>query len=181
MGEPAADTLEHAMARLADGDRGAFHRVFSELWPIVRRYCLRALTSAADAEDAAQIALEKVFSEAGSYQAPKPVVPWALAIAAWECRTVRRRHQRARHDDVSAADRLVDPAALPPETLERRALYESARAILDELSPLDRETLYAAFSSEADERLTPSTATFRKRKERALERLRAAWVKLHGT
>ncbi|HEX6275868.1 MAG TPA: sigma factor, partial [Polyangiaceae bacterium] len=84
------------MARLAEGDRSAFSPVFTRLWPRTLRFCQSLLKSEADASDAAQEAMQKIFERAGDYDASRPAVPWALAIAAWECRTLQRKRQRRR-------------------------------------------------------------------------------------
>src|SRR4029453_11616792 len=91
------------MVRLADGDRDAFSPLFEALWPMVRRFALRALEGSADAEDAAQVALMKVFSNAAKFDANRDAVTWVLGIVAYECRTFRqkRRRRREEHTDVS--------------------------------------------------------------------------------
>ena len=54
-------TLEALLARLADGDRSAFTRVFELLWPPTLRLCSSLLKNEADAWDAAQLAMEKIL------------------------------------------------------------------------------------------------------------------------
>ena len=80
------------MARLADGDRSAFTPVFRLLWPPTLRMCMSMMKNDADAKDAAQQSMEKILSRASSYDPTRPAMPWALAIAAWEC--VRRQTSR---------------------------------------------------------------------------------------
>jgi DNA-directed RNA polymerase specialized sigma24 family protein len=126
-----------------------------------------------------QIAITKVFAEAGDYDRKRPAIAWALAIAAWECQTLQRRQQRLRREPLNAADELASQAPDPEETAGLRKLHDAARAVLRELSLQDQETLLAAFSEDAKDRLTTGV-TFRKRKERALNRLRAAWRKAYG-
>src|SRR5439155_540588 len=82
--------LRRLMQRLADGDRGAFSPAFALLWPRLRAFAVRYV-GAADGEDAAQAALLRVFSRAGEYDADRDALAWALGIAAWECRTLRRQ------------------------------------------------------------------------------------------
>ncbi|HVZ32397.1 MAG TPA: sigma factor, partial [Polyangiaceae bacterium] len=60
--------LDELLARLAEGDRSVFSRVFSQLWPPALRLCRSLLGNEADASDAAQEALEKVFSRASDYE-----------------------------------------------------------------------------------------------------------------
>lgn len=167
------------MVRLADGDRAAASEVFQALWPLVHAFCCRAAGEGADADDAAQAAMVKIFAEAPLYERGRSVVPWALAIAGWECRTLQRRQGRRRQEGIEAAEEVVDPGASPEETVALQQMQQAARAVLSQLSSLDQETLLAAFSDEARDRFHVQGATFRKRRERALERLRRAWRKFH--
>ena len=168
-------TLDALMARLADGDRSAFSEVFRRLWGPVERLCLNLLRNDADAADAAQQALAKILERASDYDRERPALPWALAIAAWECRTLRRRLLRRREvsDEV-----VVEPHTESiQEEIVQRDLAQAALAAMGELSENDREALIATFW---DESATVSGATLRKRRERALARLREAWRKLYG-
>ena len=57
----------------------------------------------------------------------------------------------------------------------KRDLAEAALAAMGELSETDQATLLATFAEEA-----PSGAAFRKRRERALTRLRSSLKRLYG-
>jgi RNA polymerase sigma-70 factor (ECF subfamily) len=59
--------LHDSLGRLADGDRAAFRPVFELAWPRVRDVAARMMANAADAEDAAQSALLKLFERAGEF------------------------------------------------------------------------------------------------------------------
>lgn len=167
------------MARLADGDRAAITPAFDLLWPLVRRFCRRALACDADGDDAAQEALVKLFARAAAFDRERDGLAWALSIAAWECRTIRRRAERRRE---ASLDEASEPIAADTEALiAARELAAAAREALAELSPRDAATVIAALDDDPAAR-PPSVApaTFRKRLERALERLRAAWRSRHG-
>jgi len=86
MARPDAD-IDGLMARLAEGDRSVFTLVFTRLWEPTLRLCQSLLKNEADASDAAQEAMQKILERAGDYDSSRPAMPWALAIAAWECRT----------------------------------------------------------------------------------------------
>src|SRR2546425_10904070 len=105
--------LRRLMARLADGDRAAFGPAFALLWPRLRAFAARYV-AVADAEDAAQAALLRVFSRASEYDPERDALAWALGIAAWECRTLRRKRERRRGGDVPPPDR-PDPGPGPEE------------------------------------------------------------------
>jgi RNA polymerase sigma-70 factor, ECF subfamily len=174
--------LNRLMARLADGDRSAFPPVFRELWPRLRALCGSLLRHREDAEDAAQRAMEKVLTRAADYDPERPALAWALSIAAWECRTLARwRQRRAEISSEHAAEGAerapgAGSAADAEEELLRKELERAALSALTELSETDRAALVAAFWQEA----AAGGATARKRRQRALERLRLAFRRLYG-
>lgn len=173
-------TLDADMARLADGDREACARVFAALWPVMVAFAEKTLGSSADADDVAQKAIAKVFAQASDFDRERPALAWALSITGWECRTVLRQRHRRREDELShdEHDGAVSGERDPEEHAMLRGLTEAVRNSLGELSVLDQETLRAAFFEEMG--VFAEGATFRKRKERALDRLRATWRRLYG-
>jgi RNA polymerase sigma-70 factor (ECF subfamily) len=166
------------MARLADGDRSVFTQVFELLWPRIHGLCRSLLQDQADAADAAQEAMQKILERAPlDYDRTRPALPWALAIAGWECRTLARKRSRRR--EVSALD--DNPPGVPGDeeaAVVQRDLLRAVLQALGELSETDREALVATFRDEAA--ASVSGATFRKRRERALERLRGTFRRLYG-
>ena len=66
-----------------------------------------------------------------------------------------------------------DPEGLNAE----RQIVEAAQQVLGQLSVQDQETLLATFHEENPNEV--AGATFRKRRERALTRLRAAWSRIY--
>jgi RNA polymerase sigma factor (sigma-70 family) len=173
MSERPKTQLDGDMARLADGDRGAFAAVFQVLRPMLVPFCQRALGAGPDADDVAQIALEKIFERASEYDPTRPALPWAFAIASWECATVKRRRQRARVDAGASLDDAASPEESPEDQAIAKELAEALRHTLSALAPADRQTLELAFSNDGLE--SAATPAFRKRKERAIARLRNLW------
>jgi RNA polymerase sigma-70 factor (ECF subfamily) len=169
------DEIEVLLARLADGDRSVFSLVFKRLQVPMHRFCLSMLKHEADAADATQQAMAKIFERASDYDPKRPAMPWALAIAAWECRTLQRKRFRRREAPEDAGREPADDRS--EEDLIRRDLTQAALTAMSELPETDRETLLATF---LDESTTVSGATLRKRRERALDRLRAAFRRLYG-
>ncbi len=169
------------MVRLADGDRDAFAPAYAVLWPLVASYCRRALGDA-DGEDTAQEALVKLFERAAEFDREREALPWALGIAAWECRSVRRRSGRRAEAPIDgpAGAQLASGSPSAEDALIERDLLACAAELLGTLAPDDLETLTAAWSGDAAARAGVAPATFRKRVERALARLRAAWRSRHG-
>lgn len=172
------DHLRADLTRLAQGDRSAAPVAFRALWPVVRTFAARAVADEARAEDLAQQAIVKLFEQASRYDASKDALAWALEIVTWEIRTERRRVLRAREEAwVPALETVAATTAGPESALEATELRAALEAALGELSAADRETI-AAVLHETDGPV--SGATWRKRKERALSRLRDAWRRLHA-
>jgi RNA polymerase sigma-70 factor (ECF subfamily) len=162
------------MCRLAEGDRAAFEAVFSALWPLLRRFASRALPAAGEGDDAAQSALIKIFARASEFDARRDALAWALGIAAYECRTLRKARARRREETMSAAPERIEWRT-PEDAAIDQDLIAAAAELLGGMRPLDVETLLAAAHGERD-----ASATFRKRLERALERFRKQWRTRHG-
>ena len=170
--------LQELLARLADGDRAAFPPAFTLLWPVTRAFARSFLRDEAGAEDAAQQALVRVFLRAAEFDASRPALPWVLGIVANECRTLRRRTQRRREGPLAAADGRPDSGASPEDGAARRDLERAAFSALGGLGAADLEAILAHIGERERPDLPP--ATFRKRLERALKRLRRAWSERHG-
>ena len=164
------------MVSLADGDRSAFDGAYGLLWPALLAFCKRALVPS-DAEDAAQLALLKVFDRAATFQRDKDALTWAITIAAWEVRTIRKRHVRSRSTSMDA-DEHASPAHDPESAAATRELVEAAQTVLGALCEDDRVTLAATLAEETPAGV--SGAAFRKRRERAMARLKEAWRHIHG-
>jgi len=170
--------LQHQMERLADGDRAAFHPVFEVLWPLLRRFAARHLRPE-ESEEAAQDALVKIFFRAAEYDPSRNALAWALGIAAFEIKTIRRRRLRRREapPSVAALEKMRDGSRTPEEEAMARDLERTLQEALGVLRPEDAETLrlYAR-----GDRPAIAAATFRKRIERALLRLRGVWRTTDG-
>lgn len=154
------------MARLASGDRRELDGVVRRLDAPVRAFCARMLGAGPDAEDAAQEALVELFGKVANYDPRRDALAWSLTIAAWECRTVRRRRSRAK---VAPADpeTFVGAGGGPESELLAREVEAAVIAALDGLGELDRAVLEQVLDE------VRGDATFRKRKERMLDRVRA--------
>lgn len=171
------EALHRDVARLADGDRDAFHPVFVRLWPLLRGFVERHLPPE-DAEDAAQEALVKVFARAAEFDPKRDALSWALGIAAYEIKTARRRRQRRRETGGAVAGiEVVDPQAGPEEVAIARERDEALETAFSALDPADVATLRAYIGGALPDVKGP---TFRKRVQRALGRLREAWRTSHG-
>jgi RNA polymerase sigma-70 factor, ECF subfamily len=171
------EVLQARMADLADGDRDAFDDVYALVSPLVRGFVGSQLRPA-EAEDAAQEALIRVFARASAFDPRRDALSWILGIAAWEIRTARQRERRRREDAIGDAA-FVRPAEdpLPDELAEARERGRFVDEALAMLRPEDAATLRAYMN---EERPAVAPATFRKRLQRAVERARTSWRMGHG-
>jgi RNA polymerase sigma-70 factor (ECF subfamily) len=174
-GERAA--LQQDLTALARGERVAFEPVFRRLWPLVRGFAARCLP-AQEAEDAAQEALLRIFSRASEFDARRDALSWALGIAAWQVRTHLTRARRRREETLSAAPDPADTTPSPEAAAVARSLEAALARALGDLPRSDAATLLAYARGERPD--LPG-ATFRKRVERAVARLRARWRINHGS
>jgi RNA polymerase sigma-70 factor (ECF subfamily) len=168
--------IQRLMIAAADGDRAAVEPLFVALWPIAHRYATRFLGDAALAEDAAQEALVKLFGQLDRFERERDALTWTLSHATWQCRTERRKRERRAEDSAS-----IDLAIDEPAHLEERELVRAAVETLEALAPRDREIIAAVLSDDDELRRALAPATFRKRLERALVRLRTSWRSRYGT
>ena len=168
--------IHDAMTRLADGDRTAFPVLLDELWPVILAFARRGVGIEADAEDVAQNVFFRICARASEFDASRDALSWAFGIASYEVMTHRRQVQRRR--EVQADDALPqmpDPADSQEEDLHRREVAAALEHALGGLSEDDRRAL-GLMEATAD----VAGATLRKRRQRALDRLRGLWRIIHG-
>ena len=163
------------MIAAADGDRAAVDPLFHALWPIALGYATRFLGNTALAEDCAQESLVKLFGQLDRFDRERDALTWTLTHATWQCRTERRKQQR-RGEDAAAVELAIDDRA----RLEERELIRAAIDTLAALPARDRDVIAALLTDDDELRRALAPATFRKRVERALARLRTSWRSRHG-
>lgn len=177
--DPARRTAVSAcLARLADGDRSAFDTLLPELWPVILAFAKRTLREVADAEDVAQEVFIKIAARIADYDRRRDGLTWVYAIAAFEIRTQLRRLQRRRELPPPAEN--AEPADPMPTHIDALIEQEMSAVLTDalgELTDADR-ALLGIGKGAGDETL--AGATIRKRRQRALTKLRTAWSKLYG-
>lgn len=174
--------IQEALVRLANGDRSAFDPLFAQLWPLLRRFAERFLRGSPEAEDAAQQALLKVFARASEFDQQRDGLSWVFGIVAHECRSVRRKLGRRKEETLPPEDLAEHRAGEvdPQESLIERDLAAAAAEVLGTLAPQDMETILASIRG-AGRPANVAAAAFRKRLQRALERLRLAWGVKYGS
>jgi RNA polymerase sigma factor (sigma-70 family) len=169
--------IQRLMTAAADGDRTVVEPLFQALWPIVVGYSARLLGDHVLAEDCAQDALVKLFGQLDRFDRERDGLTWALTHATWRCRTERRKRDRRGEASLEGALITRDER----ERVEQRELVRAALATLDALGERDREVIAASLGDDDELRRALAPATFRKRLERALARLRSSWRSRHGT
>jgi DNA-directed RNA polymerase specialized sigma24 family protein len=169
------------MIALSQGDRAAFRPVFSALWPLLRRFSLRALGDAALAEDAAQAALTKLFFTATEFDPARDAVAWALGYASYEVLSLRKRKWRRERFDLPLLAAQLAGGGTPEDLTIERDLRTAAAEALGVLRQKDIETLEAVLEGQRPRGSETARAAFRKRVQRAIERVRLAWRNKHGT
>lgn len=169
MSEAPEDELNRWMERLAQGERSAFDPLFRELYPRALRFA-RVRLGPEPAADAAQSALERVFSRASEFNAGSPVLPWFYAVLANEVRAVARSN-KARPADAEAALAAFGASPDDPERLlVEQELHRALEQAIASLDAPSAEAIGALLGRSA--RPDIGALAFRKRVSRAYARLR---------
>jgi RNA polymerase sigma factor (sigma-70 family) len=172
-----SSALQQELTALARGERAAFDPLFRRLWPLLRGFARRFL-SAEEADDAAQEALIRIFRRASEFDPGRDAIAWVLGVVAWQVRTHRTKARRRREEPADTLPERETYGASPEEEALAGELAAALQRALAELSPDDAATLLAYARGE---RPNLPGATFRKRVERALSRLRARWRIRHDS
>ena len=168
--------IQHAILRLADGDRTAMPLLVDQLWPVLLSYAERGLRDAQVAEDVAQEVLFRISSRISELDRSRDPLSWAFGIATFEIMTQRKRRLRRRETlvgampDSSASAQSVEDAVIQAEV--HAALTEA----IGQLSAEDVEQLGLLEPA----RVGPASPAMRKRRQRALDRLRTIWRNIYG-
>ena len=170
--------IHHAMVRLSDGDRSAFPILLDELWPVILAFAQRGLRHSEDAEDVAQEVFLRICSRISDFDPERDGLSWAFGIASYEILTQRRRQSR-RREAFAPAEFLqyADPKGSQEETVIEQELAAALMMATGALSDTDRAVLGLSATAVSLDLQGP---TLRKRRQRALERLRGVWRKLYG-
>ena len=173
--------LDRWMTDAADGDRGAIDPLFHRCGRSQSRTRPGLSGIATLAEDCAQDALVRLFGQLDRYERGRDALTWALTLVTWQCRTARRKVARRNEAPAQDDDRAVVARSMALRSSIERALVRAAVATLGSLAPRDIEVIAATISDDDELRCRLAPATFRKRLERAVTRLRTSWRSRHGT
>lgn len=167
--------IHAAIVRFADGERDAFRAVFRGLWPVLVTFARGRDLGAIDAEDAAQRALLKLLERIGKLDRGRDGVRWAVNLTAFE--VVASRKQSSQRREVPA-EALHDLSGAPAaeEDVIAADLRKAVRAAIERLEETDRAALAQVLG---DAGFVGGRAA-RRRRHRAMARLRIAWSRIHG-
>lgn len=181
-------SLHDDVARAQDGDRQALERVVRALQPKVYGLALRFFGDPVDADDASQEALVQIVTKLDRFRGESAITTWAYRVATNRFLSMARgRGERTaitfEEFDADLAA-LPDPSGTPPVVdVDEQLLLEEVKVgcttamllcldrdhriayILGEILELDHRT--------AAEVLDISSAAYRKRLQRARERITA--------
>lgn len=173
------------VARAVDGDRDALEDVVRRLRDPLYRLALRMVWRPADAEDATQEILIRVVTRLASWRAEATLLTWAYRIAVNYLLNLRRQtpHEARELSLDEFRDSLADGLADDYRGPEAALLVEEVRlscsqAVLQCLARDERVAfvlgeIFELSSADAAWILDVTPAAYRKRLERARQRLRA--------
>jgi RNA polymerase sigma-70 factor (ECF subfamily) len=133
------------MARIAQGDRAAFARLFAHYAPRVKGYLLRLGLEAAQAEEVAQEVMVTVWRKAASFD------PRQAGVATWIFRIARNRRidvfRREQRGGLDPDDPGLQPAPQdrPDQAHEAAGREARVRAAMAELPEDQRRLVREAF------------------------------------
>ncbi len=128
-GESGDDELRALMVRYQAGDALAFEQLYALLGPALRRYLIALARDAHRGDDLLQDTFLQIHRSRRTYNASRPVRPWAFAVArhVWLMGQRTRRRKAPPHSDLESAPELPVPAEMEGLVREdelRRALAQ---------------------------------------------------------
>ncbi len=121
------------MARVADGDRVAFRDLAVRLHGPALRLATRVLSDRAEAEDAVQVALTKLWTSAAQFDADRGVVEaWFRRLVVNACIDRRRTIK-----PVAPIEAAMDAASADPTPHEAAVLSERDRTVGEAVARLN--------------------------------------------
>lgn len=167
----------HAMLRLADGDRMAMPGLVEQLWPVLLSYAERVLRDAQGAEDVAQEVLFRISSRISELDRTRDPLSWAFGIATFEIMTQRKQRLRRRETlQGGTVPESEESAPSAEDAVIQAEVHAALSEALGQLAPSDVAHLGLFEPS----RVGPTTPAMRKRRQRALDRLRTIWRNIYG-
>lgn len=134
---------EALMARVARGDEAAFRELSRRHLPVLLGLARRILGNTADAEDVAQEAMLRVWTNAPRWQPLALFRTWLTRVAVNLCLD---RKRRARWVDLDAAGDIADPAPGADELSGQDERDRMVAAAIDKLPDRQRSAIVLTYS-----------------------------------
>jgi RNA polymerase sigma-70 factor, ECF subfamily len=135
---PAANSDEALIVRIAKGDRHALKLLYGRHHVKVYRFALRLLNDEAAAEDVVSDVFLAVWRRAGRFEGRAQVSTWIIGIARHKALSrLRARTNDPLDDDV--AESIEDPADNPEATMQKQQQRAILQDCLTQLSATHRE------------------------------------------
>jgi RNA polymerase sigma-70 factor (ECF subfamily) len=149
------------------GSTAAFTRLVEIYQAPIYNLCYRMLGDPGEAEDAAQEAFLRAYSQLHRYDPARPFKSWLFAIASHHCiDRLRRRHVTwlgIDEEPLLTHPALFEPRPGPEQVAVRREEEAAVQAVLAELAPRDRSAIVMRYwydmSYEEIARATGSTTS----------------------
>lgn len=142
---------EELIARVCSGDKACFHDLIRPYTRLMFATASSVLRNSADAEEAVQEAVLKVFLHISQLTDRRRFRPWLLQIVMNEARMLRRKlrphlyesidEQTEDNEGDSVPKQFADWHDLPYEALERDQLRAAVRDAVGQLPVMYREVL----------------------------------------
>jgi RNA polymerase sigma-70 factor, ECF subfamily len=164
------------------GDQEAFCRLVEVYQNPVYNLCYRMLSSANDAEDAAQETFLRAYHGLSRYDDQRSFSTWLLSIAAHYCidQIRRRRFTVMSFEELPSFDPL-DLGPGPERSLVAKEKQQQVQALLESLNPQDRAAVvmrywYDFSYEEIGESLSLTVSAVKSRLHRARRELASLWT-----
>ncbi len=144
-GEEARPDVEALwIKQIAEGDRGAFEKLFKAYQTRLFRYLFRMVGEAGSAEELTNDVMVAVWKGAASFRAQSKPSTWIFGIAHHKAlNELRRRGPTV--VGVETVSHVADPGEGPEERAARESLQRSIKLALQGLSPEHREVVELTF------------------------------------
>jgi RNA polymerase sigma-70 factor (ECF subfamily) len=180
--EEARAEDERLIARVVEGDRGAFEMLYDRYASTVLGLALRMLGDREVAEDAVQEIFWRVWRRLGSFDRSRAFAPWLFGIAHNYCiDELRRRKVRPQSVYEDDENPILSEIADEADVGESALLAEQGRLVrsaLEQLPEEQRQTLLLAYfggltQQEIAAKLGNPLGTVKTRMRLGLQKLRA--------
>lgn len=168
------------------GDRDAWRLFVRRASPLVHRITVRILGRGAEADDAGQEVMMRLYRSIGSYDPTRPMAPWIARVSYNAAlQQLQKRGRPGAAGDPAALEGLHDGAVSSEQRLGDAQVGAIVRAALERLSPEDRVLVGLSYedgfsNSEVAEATGMPVGTVKTRLFRARERLRGVLGPLLG-